>query len=500
MAPEPPADAPSDEKRSRHHRHSRKHRKKRLSKAALDKSLAASKKENSKLLHEMMDNSQRQTAALLDKLMKDISPGAKASDSERVAHEMTLNYERVRAEKELIERQLHTAQVELSQARAKALEAPRSNTGMVPATPAVSGRRMPVSVPPTPAVDQVGMTPMSKTIATSYAHPKSPSAKLLHEQTIASLKLPPEEWADELAGINGQLIESLEELAQRDDELAAMTEELNVCRESMKDMQAQQILLYREHLATEATFRAEIKELQTELDEANAEKKRAAVKAARLDQLVAVLEAEDGEGDPNAKMRDAVRELTRKIAAYEVNQNELSRRYTLLEESEKKQRTSFDELRHDHVAMVRHLKLRILYLELWRRGAQACIEEQQRMADEMVPRRGAERTARELSSTKKKYKELLVREAELRAARDVERDLPRQVQEAKLRLEDALIRERRRTCFSNRRLPSARGLSSSSIRETHVGAAVAQTPSWHIMISSWPLWRNTRERQRGYSS
>ena len=161
-----------------------------------------------------MDNSQRQTAALLDKLMKDISPGAKASDSERVAHEMTLNYERVRAEKELIERQLHTAQVELSQARAKALEAPRSNTGMVPATPAVSGRRMPVSVPPTPAVDQIGMTPMSKTIATSYAHPKSPSAKLLHEQTIASLKLPPEEWADELAGINGQLIESLEELAK----------------------------------------------------------------------------------------------------------------------------------------------------------------------------------------------------------------------------------------------------------------------------------------------
>ena len=75
---------------------------------------------------------------------------------------MTLNYERVRAEKELIERQLHTAQVELSQARAKALEAPRSNTGMVPATPAVSGRRMPVSVPPTPAVDQIGMTPMSK--------------------------------------------------------------------------------------------------------------------------------------------------------------------------------------------------------------------------------------------------------------------------------------------------------------------------------------------------
>ena len=64
--------------------------------------------------------------------------------------------------------------------------------------------------------------------------------------------------------------------------------------QSMKDMQAQQILLYREHLATEATFRAEIKGAQTELDEANAEKKGRPAGLARLDQLVAVLEAEMG--------------------------------------------------------------------------------------------------------------------------------------------------------------------------------------------------------------
>ena len=100
-------------------------------------------------------------------------------------------------------------------------------------------------------------------------------------------------------------------------------------------------------------------------------------------------------------MRDAVRELTRKIAAYEVNQNELSRRYTLLEESEKKQRSSFDELRHDHVAMVRHLKLRILYLELWEARSASMYRGAAENGRRDGPTERAERTARELSSTRR---------------------------------------------------------------------------------------------------
>ena len=36
--------------------------------------------------------------------------------------------------------------------------------------------------------------------------------------------------------------------------------------------------------------------------------------------------------------------------------------------------------------MLRTLKLRVLYLELWRRGGQSAIEEQQRLLDDMVPK------------------------------------------------------------------------------------------------------------------
>ena len=83
------------------------------------------------------------------------------------------------------------------------------------------------------------------------------------------------------------------------------------------------------------------------MDEATAERDQAAVKAARLDQLVSVLESEEGEGDPTARLRDTVRELTRKVAVFEVNQAIMSRKYTLLEKSDKELRKNHEELQRE---------------------------------------------------------------------------------------------------------------------------------------------------------
>jgi hypothetical protein len=80
------------------------------------------------------------------------------------------------------------------------------------------------------------------------------------------------------------------------------------------------------------------------------------------------------------------RELTRRVAVFEVNQAIMSRKYTLLEKSESELRKSHARLQSDHTEMLRTLKLRVLYLELWRRGGQSAIEEQQRLLDDMVPK------------------------------------------------------------------------------------------------------------------
>jgi hypothetical protein len=81
----------------------------------------------------------------------------------------------------------------------------------------------------------------------------------------------------------------------------------------------------------------------------------------------------------------------------------MSRKYTLLEKSEQELRKSHDDLRRDHTEMLRTLKLRVLYLELWRRGGQAALEEQQRLLDDMVPRGEFAKSLRELDTVKGKY-------------------------------------------------------------------------------------------------
>ena len=148
-----------------------------------------------------------------------------------------------------------------------------------------------------------------------------------------------------------------------------------------------------------------------------------AVKAARLDQLVAVLEVEDGEGDPFAKLRDTIRELTRQVAKYEVNQSIMSRKHNLLKEENKGLQSRYQVINKDFIESNRTLKLRILYLELWRKGAQAAMEENQRLMDNMVPRDIHEKYKRKLQSLQDRYKELLVKEAEVRTIRAAERDL-----------------------------------------------------------------------------
>ena len=102
------------------------------------------------------------------------------------------------------------------------------------------------------------------------------------------------------------MIESLEELAQREDEISSLTEELDGTRTVLQDVHAKEVLLYREHMACQKAFGAEIHRLQRRVGEAENERDQASVKAARLDQLVSVLESEDNDGDPMLRMRDSV--------------------------------------------------------------------------------------------------------------------------------------------------------------------------------------------------
>ena len=284
----------------------------------------------------------------------------------------------------------------------------------------------PLRVGFTPAIRQAAAIQQQQAAMNSsmmYSAPKSPSAKMMQQIQVASLQLPPEDWADELSSVNGQLIESLEELAAREDEIKELTSQLQNVQGKLKDIAAKETLLYREHIAMKKSMDQDLKRLNKKLEATELEREKMAVKAARLDQLVAVLEVEDGEGDPFAKLRDTIRELTRQVAKYEVNQSIMSRKHNLLKEENKGLQSRYQVINKDFIESNRTLKLRILYLELWRKGAQAAMEENQRLMDNMVPRDIHEKYKRKLQSLQDRYKELLVKEAEVRTIRAAERDL-----------------------------------------------------------------------------
>ena len=291
----------------------------------------------------------------------------------------------------------------------------------------------------TPAIKGLAQMPLDQSMYASYREPKSPSAKMMHQVQMSTLQLPPEDWADELSNVNAQLIEALEELAGKEDELQEVSSKLAEVTDKLKDIHAKETLLYREHIAVKKSFKDDTDRLSKKLENSEAEREKAAVKAARLDQLVAVLESEDGEGDPFAKLRDTVRDLTRQVAAYEVNQAIMARKHNLLKEENVGLHKLYNNVNTDFLDSTRTLKLRILYLELWRKGAQSSIEENQRLMDRMVPRDHFERTNRELTAVKERYKELLLREAEVRTTRAAERDLPRRLQEYKMKYDQLLI-------------------------------------------------------------
>ena len=58
------------------------------------------------------------------------------------------------------------------------------------------------------------------------------------------MRLPPEGWADEITGLHGQLIQCMEELIEREDELRDATDDIARLERRMGDMTAQQTLLY----------------------------------------------------------------------------------------------------------------------------------------------------------------------------------------------------------------------------------------------------------------
>ena len=65
------------------------------------------------------------------------------------------------------------------------------------------------------------------------AAPTTPHGRTLLAKNLSHLNLPPEEWAQEVKDLNGQLVECLEQLYEREEELEEQKSTVNSLEENL---------------------------------------------------------------------------------------------------------------------------------------------------------------------------------------------------------------------------------------------------------------------------
>ena len=155
---------------------------------------------------------------------------------------------------------------------------------------------------------------------------------------------------------------------------------LTSAEKNLGSMAAQQAVLYRDHIKAFDDWVARTKALQNRVEEEQLAVADLKTKADRLDKLTSVLEMSD-----EGALRDEIRVLTRDVAKLESEQPVLARKYNLAIQEAELARKEADHVRGDFMDMQRTYQWRILYLELWKSGAEERLNRLVGIADSWVP-------------------------------------------------------------------------------------------------------------------
>jgi len=104
-----------------------------------------------------------------------------------------------------------------------------------------------------------------------------------------------------------------------------------------------------------------------------------------------------------ASLRDYAKVLSRQVAALEVAQPLLARKYNLLKAQLGAARQAARTAELSAVEMEAHLRHRILYLEVWKKGAEARLSRLTSMAQTWVPGADFDRVLTELQQLQRRY-------------------------------------------------------------------------------------------------
>jgi len=316
----------------------------------------------------------------------------------------------VSASKAQLEGRVRGLQDDLADLRARLaeLESKQEHGPLVPATPATPGFRSPMATSSHWGAGEVPMTPVGRTLLT---------------RTLDTSHLPPlaGDWASEVASVHSALVASLEELVRREAAVSKLEGTLSRYDGSVATMSAQLVALYRAHIAGCAAWKHKAESAEAAVS--SAEERVAAVqrKARMFDELVDVAAGKAPEEGTPARdalvksLRSHVKRQARRLAELEAKlpslQQELHVTRTQCTAADARKKETEAEVLQVH-SVSQH---RVLYLELWKRGAEARLARLNEVMTQWVPQSQADATAAALQELRVRHTVLLAEEASLRA-------------------------------------------------------------------------------------
>ncbi|EEY55574.1 centrosome-associated protein, putative [Phytophthora infestans T30-4] len=283
---------------------------------------------------------------------------------------------------------------------------------------------------------QTGSLLPSKTLATPAkvsVNPASPVSRT----TVDNLAFESEDQMMQQVDLMRELNVCLDELVATEARNEQLQTQLHQHEEVFQSLMDQHTVLYQHFFQMHAQYtNAEIR-LRHELEQVAEEKKDYKLKCGRYEAGFHLLGVQNQQsltltGDllisgNEAQLRSEVIELTRKVAAYEVNEARLKRKCHQLH-SEWRSSTEHNKLlKREWSEMERTLKYRVLYLETWKQGADEMIERMEKTLEKSVLREFADSQQRTVADVLKKYNALSESYAKIHAKYLEMYDLPAQL-------------------------------------------------------------------------
>ena len=300
-----------------------------------------------------------------------------------------------------------------------------SNKGMSVSTPAKGVQfSTSYSQPSTPHVI-TSFSPMYG----GFNQPTTPGGKQLLNKNISQLNLPPEEWVQDYKELNGQLIECLEQLYEREEEINGQRSIITNLEETLTTIKQQMAALYHDYAHKADAWDSREKQYKTHTTRLIEERDNLKLKVQRFDDMLNQLKKED-----SASIETKCAELNRKVTIYEVNEAVLSRKFVAQQEQIQGDLELRQQLEYDFAEMESILKKRILYLEQFKLSASARIGYLQGKLDTSVPQEDFFEINKELDCLREDHLNALRREVEARVAVLKVQDQGREIKSLRLTL------------------------------------------------------------------